>query len=84
MSDPAKYRTKAEVESYKKQDPIEQVKATIMAKKYASDEEINIINKKVKEIVEEAVNFAENSEYPDASELYTDMYQQTDYPFITH
>ncbi len=84
MSDPAKYRTKEEVESYKAQDPIEQVKATLLKKKYATEEAIAEINRKIKDIVEEAVTFADQSEYPDSSELYTDMYVQEDYPFITH
>lgn len=83
MSDPAKYRDKEEVEEYKKQDPIENVKATILAKKYATEADLDAIDEKIKEIVEEAVNFAEQSEYPDASELFTDIYTQQDYPFIT-
>lgn len=82
MSDPAKYRTKEEVEKYKAQDPIEQVLNTIKEKKYADQKWIDSIGLKVKEIVEESVRFAEESPYPDPSELYTDVYVQTDYPFI--
>jgi pyruvate dehydrogenase E1 component alpha subunit len=83
MSDPANYRTKEEVEEYKRQDPIEKVLATIKKKKYASDKEIEAINERVKALVEESVAFAEESPYPSPEELYKDVYAQTDYPFIT-
>lgn len=83
MSDPATYRTKEEVEAYKKQDPIEKVLQTIIKKKYATDKEIEVINERVKEMVEETVKFAEESPYPTADELYKDVYAQSDYPFLT-
>lgn len=83
MSDPANYRTKEEVEEYKRQDPIEKVLATIKKKKYASDAEIEAINEKVKQIVEESVTFAEESPYPAVEELYNDVYAEANYPFIT-
>lgn len=82
MSDPAKYRTKDEVEEYKSKDPIEQVKAVILDKKYADQKWIDEIDQKIKDIVEESVTFSEESPYPDPSELYTDVYVQTDYPYI--
>jgi pyruvate dehydrogenase E1 component alpha subunit len=82
MSDPAKYRTKEEVEEYKAKDPIEMVKATIVSKKYADEKWFEEIDQKIKDIVEESVTFSEESPYPDASELYTDVYVQTDYPYI--
>ncbi len=84
MSDPAKYRTKEEVEEYKKQDPIEVVRATILKKKYAKEKELEDIENKVQQEIDECVTFAENSPYPDASELYTDNYVQEDYPYIKH
>jgi len=83
MSDPAKYRTKEEVEAYKQQDPIELVRATILAKKYASDKELEAIENKANTEIDECVTFAEQSEYPDAVELFTHNYVQQDYPFIT-
>jgi pyruvate dehydrogenase E1 component alpha subunit len=83
MSDPAKYRTKEEVEAYKLQDPIEQVKATILAKKYAKEADLEAIEAKVNVEIDECVTFAENSPYPEVSELYADNYVQADYPFIT-
>jgi pyruvate dehydrogenase E1 component alpha subunit len=82
MSDPAKYRSKDEVEDYKQKDPIEQVKATILKKKYADEKWLEEIEAKIKDMVEESVKFAEESPYPEVSELYTDVYVQTDYPYI--
>ncbi len=82
MSDPAKYRTKDEVESYKAKDPVEMVLKTIQEKKYSSEKEIEAIQNKIKDIVEDSVTFAEESKYPDPSELYIDVYVQPDYPYI--
>lgn len=81
MSDPAKYRTKDELEEYKSKDPIEQVREVILKEKYADDAWITSIEEKVKEIVDESVKFAEESPWPDASELFKDVYVQSDYPF---
>ena len=82
MSDPASYRTKDEVESYKAQDPIEKVLDIIRKNKYASDADLENIENKIKAMVEEAVKFAEESPYPEAHELYEDVYMQKDYPYI--
>lgn len=82
MSDPAKYRTKEEVEEYKAQDPIQRVLATLLEKGYATEAQIETINDKVNLIVDESVTFSEESPFPDASELYKDVYAQEDYPFI--
>ncbi|MEO9868950.1 pyruvate dehydrogenase (acetyl-transferring) E1 component subunit alpha [Ekhidna sp.] len=82
MSDPAKYRTKEELEEYKLQDPIEQVKQTILKKKWATEDELKEIDKAIKEDVIKAVNFAEESPWPEASEAYTDNYIESDYPFV--
>jgi pyruvate dehydrogenase E1 component alpha subunit len=82
MSDPAKYRTKEEVESFKAKDPVEMVLKTIRDKKFATDAQVEEINNRVKEIVEASVKFAEESPYPDPSELYKDVYVQNDYPYI--
>lgn len=83
MSDPAKYRSKEEVDAYKMQDPIEQVRHTILSKKYAKETDLEAIEAKVNTEIDECVTFAENSPYPEVSELYTDNYVQVDYPFIT-
>ncbi|MFN0050386.1 MAG: pyruvate dehydrogenase (acetyl-transferring) E1 component subunit alpha [Cytophagales bacterium] len=82
MSDPAKYRSKDEVEHYKGLDPIESVKAVILDKKYATSEELQGIDEKLKMQVQECVDFAENSNFPDPSEAYKDVYVQTDYPYL--
>lgn len=82
MSDPAKYRTKEEVENYKSQDPIEQVKETLLKEKMASETEIEAINERINDVVEDSVRFAEESPYPDPSELFKDVYVQEDYPYI--
>lgn len=83
MSDPAKYRTKEELEGYKAKDPIITVKQEIVEKKWADDAWFDQIDAKIKAIVEESVKFAEESPYPEAGELYKDVYVQEDYPFIT-
>jgi pyruvate dehydrogenase E1 component alpha subunit len=82
MSDPMKYRTKEELESYKQRDPIEQVRATILKKGLATEEELAAIDAKIKSQVDEAVKFAEESPYPPAEEAYKDVYMQKDYPYI--
>jgi pyruvate dehydrogenase E1 component alpha subunit len=82
MSDPQKYRTKEEVESYKAKDPIEIVKQAIEENKYADEKWFEEIEAKIKGQVDAAVQFAEESPWPDASELYTDVYVQKDYPYI--
>src|SRR5690242_10225460 len=82
MSDPAKYRTKEEVEEYKERDPINQVLKTILDNKFANETVIEEINERVKNQVEEAVQFAEESPWPDDSELLKDVYVEEDYPFI--
>jgi pyruvate dehydrogenase E1 component alpha subunit len=81
MSDPAKYRTKEEVASYKDIDPIEVVKAKIIKSKYLSQKQIDQIEEDIEKEVLAAVEFAENSPFPDPSELYTDVYED-EYPFI--
>lgn len=82
MSDPQKYRTKEEVEEYKKQDPIEGVRATILENKWSTEAELEQWDEAVKKEVEEAVKFAESSPLPEAKELWEDVYKQPDYPFI--
>ena len=81
MSDPAKYRTKEEVENYKSRDPLEITKQKILELKYASAEDLDALELKIEKIVLESVEFAETSKYPDPSELYTDVYAEPNYPF---
>lgn len=82
VSDPGKYRTKEEVEEYKEKDPVKVIEQTILTKKMATQEEIQAIKDSIKVEIDRAVDFAEQSPYPDPSELYTDNYVESDYPFI--
>ncbi len=83
MSDPAKYRTKEELEEYKKKDPIEQVKDVLLTKKWATEDELKALDKKLKDQVMESVKFAEESDWPPASDAYTDVYAEENYPYVT-
>jgi len=82
MSDPAKYRTKEEVEAYKMRDPLEQVRKLILDGKIATEKDLDAIDVQVKEKVAESVKFAEESAFPDPSEAYKDVYAQSDYPYL--
>ena len=82
VSDPASYRTKEELRHYMEQDPIAQLEEKIMSQNICTEEEILTIKDKIKQEIDEAVRFAEESPFPDPSELYTDNYTQLDYPFI--
>lgn len=82
MSDPAKYRTKEEVEAYKQQDPIERIRTVILTKNIAEENELEAIEQRINAEIDECVTFAEQSPYPDPRELYEHVYSQTDYPFI--
>jgi pyruvate dehydrogenase E1 component alpha subunit len=74
MSDPAKYRTKEEVEKYRTEhDPIEQVRARLLQKKWASEDELKKIDASVRAVVNEAAEFATHDTEPEPSELYTDV-----------
>jgi pyruvate dehydrogenase E1 component alpha subunit len=84
MSDAQHYRTKDEVAEYKKIDPITQVKDLILKKKYSTQVELSKIDDKVKNRVKECEKFAEESDYPDTSLMYDVVYEQDDYPFLTH
>lgn len=83
VSDPAKYRTKDELKSYQDRDPIKVLEKLMLDKKHASADDIAAIKKAVKEEIDEAYTFADNSPLPDPSELYTDNYVQEDYPYLT-
>jgi pyruvate dehydrogenase E1 component alpha subunit len=83
ISDPQKYRTKDEVEGYKQRDPIEMVLKTILDNSFATQEEIDGINKRINDQVAESVQFAETSPWPNDDELLKDVYADKEYPFIT-
>jgi pyruvate dehydrogenase E1 component alpha subunit len=82
MSDPQKYRSKDEVEEYKDKDPIEHCKKKLLEEFELAEEDIEVINERIKNIVDESVRFAEESPWPSDDELLKDVYKQEDYPFI--
>lgn len=84
MSDAQHYRTKEEVEEYKKIDPITQVLDVIKENNWATEEEIETIDNRVRERVAACEKFAEESDFPDTSVMYDVVYEQEDYPFIPH
>jgi pyruvate dehydrogenase E1 component alpha subunit len=83
VSDPAKYRTAEELETYKEQDPIDQLKHYLLNHKLIGISDLESIEKAVLQEIDDAEEFAENAEFPAPEELYTDNYTQKDYPFIT-
>ena len=75
MSDPAKYRTREEVQKMRAQrDPIEAVRTLLVSQKHSTEEEIKIIDKEIKEIINECAEFAKESPEVSAEELWTDIY----------
>ena len=82
VSDPAKYRSKDELNDYKAIDPIEITKENILKNKIATSKEIEKIETDIQAEIMAAFEFAEKSDFPLSSELYTDNYVQKDYPFI--
>jgi len=82
MSDPQKYRTKEEMESKKNEDPIIRLKSYMIEHDIASNDSLDAIDEEVKQVVLDAVEFAENSPFPPVETMYEDVYVQDDYPFI--
>jgi pyruvate dehydrogenase E1 component alpha subunit len=77
MSDPAKYRTREEVQDVREHnDPIERAKAELIERGKTEDE-LKDIDKRIRGTVSEAADFAENSPEPDPSELTTDVLVET-------
>ncbi|HET7715129.1 MAG TPA: pyruvate dehydrogenase (acetyl-transferring) E1 component subunit alpha [Bauldia sp.] len=76
MSDPAKYRTREEVNKIRDEsDPIEMSRQRILDRRHASEDDLKEIEKSVRDIVTDAADFATNSPEPDAAELWTDVYR---------
>ncbi len=74
MSDPAKYRTREEVEKVRTEhDPIEQVRARLLSNKWASEDDLKKIDATVRAMVNEAAEFATHDPEPDPAELWTDV-----------
>jgi pyruvate dehydrogenase E1 component alpha subunit len=75
MSDPAKYRTREEVQKMRaERDAIEHVRTLLMAANHATEDDLKAIDKDIKATVNDAAEFAKNSPEPELSELYTDIY----------
>lgn len=75
MSDPAKYRTREEVQKMREErDPIDRVRELLLTGGHASDDDLKSIDKEIKAIVNEAAEFSKESPEPDVSELWTDVY----------
>jgi pyruvate dehydrogenase E1 component alpha subunit len=76
MSDPAKYRTREEVDEVRSHhDPIDMARARIIEKKFAKEDELKKIDGEVRELINQASEFATNDPEPDASELWTNVYR---------
>lgn len=74
MSDPAKYRTREEVNEVREHhDPIEHIRAEVLKRKFASEDELKAIDKDIRQVVNDAAQFAQESPEPDPAELYTDV-----------
>jgi len=82
MSDAQHYRTKDEVAEYQKVDPILIARNVLSKKKWATEKDFEEIETRVKALVAECVQFGEESPFPEAHELWQDIYVQSDYPFI--
>jgi len=75
MSDPAKYRTREEVQKMRdERDPIENVRTLLLTGKHATEDELKAIDKDIKQIVNASAEFAKESPEPALAELYTDIY----------
>ncbi len=75
MSDPAKYRTREEVQKMRdERDPIEAVRTMLLQGNHATEEDLKAIDKKIKDVVNESAEFAKNSPEPALDELWTDIY----------
>src|SRR5215212_6976523 len=76
MSDPAKYRTREEVQKMRTEhDPIEQVRMRLLEKKIASEDDLKKVDAQVRDLVNEAAEFATNDPEPNAAALWTDVYR---------
>jgi pyruvate dehydrogenase E1 component alpha subunit len=79
MSDPAKYRTREEVQKMRdERDPIEQIRDMLVTGKHATEDELKAVDKEIKEIVNEAAEFSKESPEPHVDELWTDIYASED------
>mgnify|MGYP006284184521 CR=1 FL=1 len=83
MSDPMKYRTKEELKEYEKLDPVERMINYLIEEEIIDEDKVDEIQDSVEDTVMEAIEFAEESDFPDEEALYEDMFAEDDYPFHT-
>ncbi|MEX0779915.1 MAG: pyruvate dehydrogenase (acetyl-transferring) E1 component subunit alpha [Balneolales bacterium] len=82
MSDPANYRSKEELQEFKSYDPIERLKTYILERDLFDEKKLDEINGNIDEEILEAIDFAENSDFPDDEELYKHIYADDDFPYL--
>ena len=76
MSDPAKYRSREEVQDVRQHhDPIEMARARIVERKFATEDELKAIEKEIRDQIAQAADFAQHAAEPDPAELWTDVYR---------
>jgi len=81
MSDPMKYRTKEELEEYEQLDPVERIKNYLLDEDIIDEDKVEEIEDSVEDTVMEAIDFAEESDFPEKEALYDHMFAEDDYPF---
>lgn len=82
VSDPGKYRSKEELKAFMDKDPLKMLEAKLIEEEIATEDEIDEIKSLIKDEIDDAVEFADNSEFPNPDALYEDNYTQKDYPFM--
>lgn len=83
MSDPMKYRTKDELKEFEEMDPIVRIKKYLLDEEIIDEGKVEEIKNSVEDTIKEAIEFAEESDFPDEDALYEDMFVEDDYPFHT-
>jgi len=83
MSDPMKYRSKDELEVYEQKDPIRRLKKYLLDEDILDEDGVDKIHNSVEDTVMEAIDFAEESDFPEKEALYDHMFVEDDYPFHT-
>ena len=82
VSDPGKYRSKDELEEYRNLDPIKVTEKKMLENGLVTEAEIKEIKSRINDEIEEALKFADESAFPDGSQLFEDNYVEENYPYI--
>lgn len=83
MSDPMQYRSADELKEYQEKDPIERLKRYLLDEEIVDEDKIDLITDDVEDRILEAIDFAEESDFPELEALYQDVFVEDDYPFHT-